>query len=170
MAAKRRAAEAATPKAARDNKDRTGTFRLPTHEWEMFATNAGRLDSRMSKELLNFVRWVNHDPRGRPPRRPPGPGVTGVDAPAPGGQPTVATSSPEAPSDDKDKLGTFRLPAREWEQFEVSASRLESDMSKELLNFVRWVNHDPRGRKPRRPSLRATTKSVVAVRREIGPR
>lgn len=52
-----------------------------------------------------------------------------------------------------DWLKTFRLPDDDWRLFEQAAA-LDSDRSKELVNFVRWFNRDPRGKMPKRPPVR----------------
>jgi hypothetical protein len=56
----------------------------------------------------------------------------------------------------RELLRTFRLPVDEWDLFAAEVARLdpESDRSKELVNFVRWFNRDPRGRAPKRPAVK----------------
>ncbi|WP_047894804.1 hypothetical protein [Micromonospora sp. RV43] len=126
-----------------------GTFRLATAEWKALALASRALKSNSSAELLNFVRWFNHDPGARRLRRAP----SRTAAPS-----TLSTAgarrppAPEAASEEpKDALGTFRLPGPEWRAFKGNTNKLGSNRSAELLNLVRWVNHDPRGRTPRRP-------------------
>lgn len=127
-----------------------GTFRLATAEWEALAAASRALKSNSSAELLNFVRWFNHDPGARRLRRAPGRTAT-TPTPTPDGVRRKPAPDPVA-EEPKDALGTFRLPEPEWRAFHDNTKRLGSSRSAELLNLVRWVNRDPRGKSPRRPS------------------
>ncbi|MGC4886736.1 hypothetical protein [Micromonospora sp. DT227] len=128
-----------------------GTFRLTTDEWTALRDAADSLDSNRSAELLNFVRWFNHDPDARRLRRTPTRKATASDAPPAASSRPARAEQPSTVEEPKDALGTFRLPEPEWRHFSVSTRRLGSNRSAELLNLVRWVNRDPRGRAPRRP-------------------
>lgn len=129
-----------------------GTFRLSAPEWEAFGATSKALDSNRSVELLNFLRWFNRDPAARRPRRLPASSVTaGTGARRASRARATPESSAAATAETKDQLGTFRLPKTEWRTFAASTRQLHSDRSAELLNLVRWVNHDPRGKTPRRP-------------------
>ncbi|MFG1872182.1 hypothetical protein [Micromonospora arborensis] len=143
---------APTPSADTDvPATQLGTFRLPAAEWEALGTTSKALESNRSAELLNFVRWFNRDPAARRPRRSPTSRVAAGGGVRRTSRRRATPETPAAPEETKDQLGTFRLPKTEWRTFAASTQQLRSDRSAELLNLVRWVNHDPRGKAPRRP-------------------